>query len=75
MQVLDGPADDVAAVELGEREGPGHLRQQRQEGRQDVGDGQVQDEEVHPGHLVKARQAAGVKKEGEIVNFFVTNGN
>lgn len=51
LKELDDLADDVAAVELGEGEGPSELRQKGEESGQDVGDGEVQDEEVHPGHL------------------------
>jgi hypothetical protein len=51
LQNLDDFAHDVAAVELWEREGPRELRQKGEERRQDVGDGQVQNEKVHPGHF------------------------
>ena len=35
---------------------PNHLRQQREERREDVGDGEVQNEEVHPRHLRPAKR-------------------
>ena len=34
---------------------PDHLREEREEGGEDVGDGEVQDEEVHTSHLRPAK--------------------
>ena len=67
---LDGPADGVAAVEVRVGEGPDQLRQQREEGGQQVGQGQVQDEVVHAGHLGAAEQdglcVTGRKKKSTV---------
>ena len=56
LEDLDALADDVAAVELGKGEGPSELRQQSEECSQDVGDGQVQDEEVHSSHFSSGKE-------------------
>ncbi len=51
LEEFHGSAEQVPAVELGEGECPQDLRQEWEEGRQYVRQGEVQKEEVHPGHL------------------------
>ena len=51
LQKLDCLADPSASQELRTGEGPGHLRQEGQQGRQHVGQGEMSQEVVHPGHL------------------------
>ena len=51
LQKLDCLADPSASQELRTGEGPGHLRQEGQQSRQHVGQGEMHQEVVHPGHL------------------------
>ena len=61
---LDELAEGVPPVPLGEGESPHDLGEEGQESRQDVCDAQVQDEEVHSGHL-RASEAAAVREKQE----------
>lgn len=56
LTILDGLADNIASVELWQGESPDDLWQEGEEGREDVGDGEVKDEEVHAGHLGPRRE-------------------
>ena len=51
LDELDAFADDVAAVEVGIRRRPDQLREEGEESRQEIRQGQVEDEVVHTGHF------------------------
>ena len=51
LEELDGAAEQVPAMEQGRGQGPGDLRDQRQQGGEQVSHGEVHQEHVHPGDL------------------------
>ena len=51
LEELDGAAQQVPAQEQGRGQGPGDLREQRQQRCQQVSHGEVHQEHVHPGNL------------------------
>ena len=59
LTVFHRLADHVTTVEVREGECPDHLREEGEEGCEDVGDAQMKDEEVHAGHFCSARQTRG----------------
>ena len=56
LEELDRPTHAVAPVKVRHRQRPDQLRQQREEGRQQVGQAEVEDEVVHAGHLHAAAE-------------------
>ena len=65
---LDELAERVPAVKPGEGKCPQDLGEEGEEGRQDVGDAQVQDEEVHPRDFGAPASAAGTRKKGLVIS-------
>ena len=68
LSELDGLADAVSAVEF-VGGGPDDFRDDGEEGGEEVGDGEVQDEVVHPTHL----QTHVALEESCVLVFLETN--
>ena len=65
LEELDGPAERVSPAEP-ERHVPDELRENVEEGDEEVGDGEVHDQQVHPTQLLTpaARRGQGRHEGG-----------